>query len=131
MSTTVDTASPEFDHPDLARAVEALPAEALDRLPFGAIRLDEAGMVRVYNETERLLSGSGRRPRLGLTFFSEVAPCMNNPSFRGRIERALAAGRLDVEFGWTGDFRNATRSLLVRAQSAAGGGLWIFVRRET
>ncbi|MDO9712189.1 hypothetical protein, partial [Paracraurococcus lichenis] len=59
---------PSFDQPDLARAVEALPPEALDRLPFGVIRLDEAGVVRAYSAAERRLSGSGERPRLGLGF---------------------------------------------------------------
>ena len=121
---------PDFETPGLARAVEALPEEALDRLPYGAVRLDAAGVVRVYSGAERRLSGSGERPRLGLGFFTEIAPCMDMPGFRGRIERALAAGRLDLEFGWTGDFANAARSLRVRVQSATGGGYWIFMLRE-
>lgn len=121
---------PDFDQPDLARAVETLPVQALDDLPFGAIRLDSEGVVRVYSGSERRLSGSGDRPRLGLHFFREVAPCMDHPRYRGRIDRAIAAGRLDMEFGWTGDFGDAERSLRVRVQSAANGGCWIFMRRE-
>lgn len=121
---------PSFDQPDLARAVEGLPIGALDDLPFGAIRLDAEGVVRVYSGAERRLSGSGDRPRLGLHFFREVAPCMDGPRYRGRIERAMEAGGLDLEFGWTGDFGDAERSLRVRVQSAAGGGCWIFMRRE-
>ena len=121
---------PDFETPGLARAVEALPEEALDRLPYGAVRLDAAGVVRVYSGAERRLSGSGERPRLGLGFFTEIAPCMDMPGFRGRIERALAAGRLDLELGWTGDFADAHRSLRVRVLSATGGGRWIFMLRE-
>lgn len=121
---------PSFDQPDLTRAVEALPVTVLDDLPFGAIRLDAEGVVRIYSGAERRLSGSGDRPRLGLHFFREIAPCMDGPRFRGRIERAMAAGSLDVELGWTGDFGDAERSLRVRVQSATGGGLWIFMRRE-
>ncbi|TDH62806.1 hypothetical protein E2C06_09780 [Dankookia rubra] len=121
---------PSFDQPDLARAIEGLPVQALDDLPFGAIRLDAEGVVRVYSGAERRLSGSGERPRLGLEFFREVAPCMDTPRYRGRIEKALAGGTLDLEFGWTGDFADAERSLRVRVQSAVGGGCWIFMRRE-
>jgi photoactive yellow protein len=121
---------PDFDESDLARAVEALPPAALDALPFGVIRLDADGIVQIYNGAERHLSGSGDRPRLGLPFFAEVAPCMNMPSFRGRIERALTAGRFDMEFGWTGDFADAARSLRIRAQSATGSGIWLFLLRE-
>lgn len=121
---------PRFDQRDLARAVEALPVQALDDLPFGAVRLDAEGVVRVYSGAERRLSGSGDRPRLGLQFFREVAPCMDGPHYRGRIERAMAADRLDIEFGWTGDFADAERSMRVRVQSATGGGCWIFMQRE-
>ena len=121
---------PRFEQPDLAGAVEALPPEALDTLEFGAIRLDAGGAVQIYSEAERRLSGSGDRPRLGLDFFSKIAPCMDQPGFRGRIERALAQGRLDLEFSWTGDFSDRMRSVTVRVQSASDGGYWIFMRRE-
>ena len=123
-------ALPSFDTPQLAKAIEALPEAMLNRLPFGAIRVDAAGVVRVYSGAERRLSGSGERPRLGLDFFAGVAPCMDNPRFRGRIEKAMAEGRLDLEFGWTGDFADAARSLRVRVQSASAGGYWICMLRE-
>jgi photoactive yellow protein len=121
---------PGFDEPDLAAAVAALPPGALDRLPFGVILVDAAGLVRVYSEAERRLSGSGGRPRVGLDFFAAVAPCMDSPEFRGRIEAARASGRFDLEFGWVGDFADARRALRVRVQPADGGGIWIFMLRE-
>lgn len=55
---------PHFEQPDLASVVEALPPEALDTLEFGAIRLDASGVVQIYSEAERRLSGSGDLPRL-------------------------------------------------------------------
>lgn len=122
--------APGFDAPDLARAIEALPAEALDALPFGVIRVDGDGIVQIYNETERRMSGSGERPRLALSFFTDVAPCMDNPGFRGRIEQAVAQGRFDIEFGWIGDFSDANRSLRVRVQPATAGGCWLFLNRD-
>jgi photoactive yellow protein len=93
---------PDFDEPRLADAVERLPTEAIDRLPFGAIRLDASGVVRFYSRAEARLSGYGTRKALGLHFFTQMAPCMDNPEFRGRIERALAAGTLDIELNWYG-----------------------------
>ena len=122
------SATPDFDTPNLAAAVEALPPEALDRLDFGAIRLDAEGRVRFYSDAERRLSGF-RQEALGRHFFSEIAPCMDNADFRGRIDRALAAGRLDIEFGHVGDFADGEQELRVRVQSASGGGFWIFLRR--
>ena len=118
----------EFDAPHLAAAVEKLPVEAVNALPFGAIRLDAEGRVRFYSEAERRLSGFWEAAE-GRSFFTEIAPCMNNPRFKGRIERAMAAGTLDLEFGHIGDFVDRTRELQVRVQSASSGGCWIFMRR--
>ena len=120
-----------FDTIKLAEAVERLPKEAVDALPFGAIRLDDAGVVTFYSAAEAKLSGYGsRRPALGVSFFVEMAPCMDTPAFRGRIERARAAGKYDLEFGWVGDFADRARELQVRVQPASDGGCWIFIRRE-
>jgi photoactive yellow protein len=87
--------------------------------------------VTYYSQAERRLSGSGRRERLGAEFFANIAPCMDNADFKGRIERARAAGTLDIEFSHIGDFDDDARELSVRIQSAADGGYWIFMRRES
>ncbi|MFO1024151.1 MAG: hypothetical protein U1E70_03115 [Acetobacteraceae bacterium] len=120
---------PDFDAPELARAIETLSADLIDTLPFGCVRLDANGIVVFYSTTERQLSGSGDRARVGLDFFTQVAPCMSAPAFRGRLESAMHTGRLDLEFGWVGDFDDAQREMRVRIQSATGGGCWIFIQR--
>jgi photoactive yellow protein len=119
-----------IDMDALAEAVERLPKEAVDTLPFGAIRLDDAGQVTFYSAAEAKLSGYGSRPALGKAFFVEMAPCMDTPAFRGRIERAKASGKYDLEFGWVGDFSDRSRELRVRIQPASDGGCWIFIQRE-
>lgn len=121
---------PDFDEPDLAMAIEALPSETVDTLPYGAIRLNDDGKVEFYSAAERRLSGSGNHDRLGLDFFSKIAPCMDNPHFRGRVERARESGTLDLEFSHVGDFEDRDRELTVRIQSASAGGYWIFMRRD-
>lgn len=121
---------PTFDDPEIARAVERLSPEDLHALRFGVVRVDEEGTTRLFNAAEAKLSGYGDRPALGRGFFTEVAPCMNNPSFLGRIERARAAGQLDIEFDYVGDFDDRDKELRVRVQSAAGGGYWIFIDRD-
>ena len=122
-------ATPDYDTPHLARAVEQLPRDEIDALPFGAIRLDQTGKVVFYSAAERRLSGY-RETAIDRPFFLEIAPCMNNAAFRGRIDRALAAGTLDIAFDHIGDFDDDTKQLRVRVQSATGGGCWIFMRRE-
>ncbi|MFN0073589.1 MAG: hypothetical protein ACKVVP_19075 [Chloroflexota bacterium] len=126
MSSTMHV---EFDEPRLADEVEKLTAEAVDRLSFGVIRVDTAGVVQCFSKPEGDLSGYGSRPALGLNFFTDIAPCMNNDQFLGRIEHARATGTLDIEFGYVGDFSDKERELRVRIQSSSTGGYWIFIQR--
>jgi photoactive yellow protein len=121
---------PDFHDSQLAHKVEQLSAAQIDELPFGVIRLDAGGVVTVFNKTEAVESGYNSRPSLGLDFFLEVAPCMGQPEFRGRIEQARQRGQVDIEFGWVGDFSDINRAMQVRIQSANDGGLWIFNLRD-
>lgn len=109
--------------------VEQLSPEALDALPFGVIRLDDAGKVTFYSRTEAEQSGFGDRKAIGRDFFTQLAPCLGTPEFMQRIERARQDGTLDVMFEQIGDFDDAERELRVRVQSATGGGLWVFLQR--
>ncbi len=119
-----------FSDPDLAKAVEALSDEQKHELPFGAIKLDENGVVTFFNATEATKSGYKKRPAVGLDFFLKVAPCMDTPEFKGRIDEARRHGAVDIEMGWVGDFDDPNREMVVRIYSASDGGFWIFLNRE-
>jgi photoactive yellow protein len=121
-------AVPDFEEPHLAAAVEKLSPDEVHALPFGAIQLDASGQAIFYSDAERRLSGY-RKTVLGRDFFLEIAPCMNNPNFRGRIDRAIAAGKLDIQFSYIADLPTGTTDIEVRIQAASGGGCWIFLRR--
>jgi photoactive yellow protein len=119
---------PEFGAADLSVRLSSLPGEMLDALPYGAIRIDADGVVTTYNATEARLSGYPGQP-LGRHFFTQVAPCMDTPQYRGRLQAGLATGRLDLAFGWVGDFSDRERELDVRVIGTPGGGAWIVMRR--
>lgn len=119
---------PRFDADDLATALERLPEMRIDSLAFGVIRLDAKGDVALYSAAERRLSGY-RKETVGREFFAEIAPCMNDEMFRGRIDKARAAGRLDVRFSFVGDFSDRARRLDVRVVAARDGGMWICMKR--
>jgi photoactive yellow protein len=121
--------SPTFETPRLAEAVERLSLEDLDRLPFGVTGLDPDNVVRVRNRAENEQSGFADRAALGRLYFVDVAPCLNNGYFKGRIDKARRDGTLDIAFSFVGDFSDSGRELFVRAQSASDGGCWIFIKR--
>lgn len=118
----------DFDAPDLAMRVERLSQYDLDRLPFGVVLLDAAGMVQFYSETEARQSGN-RGSLLGKNFFA-IARGPGREDFRVRIMQALEQGPVDLEFAWPDDLRDPTRDLRVRVQSSRAGGFWIFIERE-
>lgn len=122
---------PDFDTIKLAEAIESLTPEEIDQLPFGVIGIDQQGVVHLFNKAEAQQSGYGSRPAHGQLFFIDVAPCMNNTYFKGRIDKARSAGSLDISFSFIGDFSDPDRELTVRVQSAKDGGLWIAIKRES
>jgi len=118
----------DFDAADLAARLEQLTVEEIDALPFGVMHLDPEFRVLIYNKTEARLSGFGRQP-VGELFFA-LSVCMDSDEFRGRIERAMADGRVDLEFGWVGDYADPRRDLRIRVQSADDGGVWLCIERD-
>ena len=78
--------------------------DAIDDLPFGAIRLNAAGIILGYNRFESRLSGLEPARVIGKNFFTEVAPCTNvqrSPAaFAGRAARR-ASRRLPHIFSFS------------------------------
>jgi len=72
-----------------------LTESALDALPLGTIRIDEAGRVCAYNQAEQHLSGRHRDDVIGRKFFTEVAPCTAVAEFQGRYDEMVRADRSD------------------------------------
>ncbi len=118
-----------FDAADLARRIEAMETQDVERLPYGVFKLDARGVVQVHSWTEAESAGRLTRPAVGLDFWREVAPSLSGPDMRGRVEAAAAQGAVDVVMGWSGDFDDADGEIQIRAMSAAGGGLWLFMKR--
>jgi photoactive yellow protein len=118
-----------FDTPEAAKTLENLSPDEIDALPFGVVRLSDTGVVTLFSKTEAQQSGFGERRAVGRSFFDLIAPCMNTPAFRGRIDEQVRSGKLDLEFGHTGDFSDPARFIRIRVCSAAGGGFWLLLQR--
>jgi photoactive yellow protein len=113
---------------ELQQELEQRSAPGLDALPFGVIRLNAQGKVVYLSRTEARQSGFHKHAE-GLSFFTELAPCMANPQFVARVEQARAASVLDVTFEQIGDFEDAERELCVRMLSASDRGIWVCLER--
>jgi photoactive yellow protein len=78
--------------------IEGLSESALDRLPFGAIRLDKDGTILRYNQTEADLVGRKKENVIGKNFFTDVAPCTNVQEFAGQFREGIEKGFLHTVF---------------------------------
>lgn len=103
--------------------------EQLDRLPFGAIKLDRDGTVISYNATESELTGRDPKRVIGRNFFRDVAPCTNVRSFAGRYREGVERGDLHESFRYVFDFRMAPRDVVITLFFHPSSGFgWVFVR---
>lgn len=118
----------DYEAADLAARIESLSKEAIDRLPFGVIRLDPEGVIEIYSATEARQSGYGSQP-VGENFF-RIARCGEKMNFQDQIVRAQEKGGVDLEFAWPGDYDDPAREVRIRVQSARSGGVWMFVQRD-
>lgn len=86
LGNPVGAVEKHFADPGILSALEAADAAAVDRMPFGVIRMDHAGVVTAYNAYESTASGLSPERVVGRPFFSAVGPCMDNPLVGGRFE---------------------------------------------
>jgi hypothetical protein len=118
---------PRFDAPGLAYHLERVPPDVLDRLDFAAIRVDGQGIVQALNRAAAALPDFHGEGAVGRSFYGEVAPALAAADVRGRIEKALERGALDMEFGHSGALSDPLSGLRGRMQPATGGGFWLFL----
>ncbi len=77
-----------FEDRRLQTLLDEMGAEpaAYDALEFGLVAMDLDGTVLAYNVAESECAGIRAESVLGLTFFTDVAPCTNNYLVSGRYE---------------------------------------------
>jgi photoactive yellow protein len=77
-----------FDAPAIQTQLDAMSDDPpqYDTLDFGLIAMDLDGTIVFYNQWESRLAGISPDRTLGLSFFSDVAPCTNNYLVSGRFE---------------------------------------------
>lgn len=111
--------------------LDTLTREDADRIPFGIVRLDDDGIVLLYNRWESDMSGLSAERTVGRNFFSEIAPCTNNRLFFGRFAEGVARGALDVELDYTLTYKMRPTSVSIRLYRAPKSGTnWVFITNK-
>jgi photoactive yellow protein len=120
----------EFGQDHVENDLASMSPDAIDRLAFGAIQLNAAGLVLGYNATESTITGRRKDAVIGRNFFNEIAPCCNKPAFRGVFDAGVKAGNLNAMFDYTFDYKmNPTRVKVHMKKAVADDTYWVFVKR--
>ena len=116
---------------EMIRMADTLTDEELDALPVGTILLDRDGVVLRYNETEASLSRHAREDVIGKNFFHEIATCTRVREFHGRFVEGVAAGELDVTFGYRFRFPDdrVKDVTITMSYLPERDGVWVVVER--
>lgn len=107
---------PSFDDADLFQALLTADRQTLDALDFGVIGLDPGLSCTHYNRIESDHSGLSADHVIGLPFFDQVAPCMNNFLVADKLR---AAESLDEIIDYTLSVRIKPTPVRLRLLAAA------------
>ena len=119
-----------FGQEDIDNALQKMSDEDLDGLAFGAIKLDGKGTILQYNAAEGAITGRDPGEVVGKNFFTEVAPCTNQPDFQGRFQKGVDSGELNDLFEYTFDYKMAPTKVKVHMKKAiTDDSYWVFVKR--
>jgi photoactive yellow protein len=110
-------------HNDLA---QLSPAE-FDDLPFGMIRLDQAGNVKAYNAWEARLARRDPKEVIGKNFFTDIAPCTNVGAFRGKLDELVGAAQNSHVFDYDFMFPWGIRRVRIRFVVQSADERWVLV----
>jgi photoactive yellow protein len=119
-----------FGQEDIDNALQKMSDDDLDGLAFGAIKLDGKGTILQYNAAEGAITGRDPGEVIGKNFFTEVAPCTNQPDFQGRFQKGVESGELNDLFEYTFDYKMAPTKVKVHMKKAiTDDSYWVFVKR--
>jgi photoactive yellow protein len=119
-----------FGQDNIDNALQGMSDDDLDGLAFGSIKLDAEGTVLQYNAAEGTITGRDPQEVIGKNFFTEVAPCTNQPDFHGRFKKGVETGELNDLFEYVFDYKMTPTKVKVHMKKALmDDSYWVFVKR--
>lgn len=95
-----------FNEQEVIGMISQGESEAINRVAFGVVHLNEVGTIVGYSRQESELSGLRPDEVLGRNFFDEVAPCTNKANFRALFAGVISGEREFAVVDYTFPFRS-------------------------
>lgn len=102
-----------------------------DSQPFGVVKVDDNGVIQIYNKWESEMAGVAATAAEGRNFFTQVAPCTNNRLVFGKFKDGVGKGELDTEFSYTFTYKMKPTNVQIRLYRHPGTRTnWVFVSKR-
>jgi len=109
----------------------ALHRTEADTLDFGVVKVDDAGVIHLFNKYESELAGIAPNDAIGKNYFTQLAPCTNNRLFFGRFKDGVAANSLNVALPYTFTYKMRPTNVQIHLyRDGATKTNWIFVKKR-
>jgi photoactive yellow protein len=103
-----------FITPEFLQSLPSLSRVEADAQIFGLIKVNDVGLILLFNKVESELASIPVAQAEGKNFFTQVAPCTNNRLFYGRFKDGVAQNQLDVEFDYIFTYRMRPTQVKIR-----------------
>ena len=120
-----------FGNPETLRSLPTMNREEIDALPFGVIKVNDAGVIELFSQFESNLSSVPIAKAEGRNFFTQVAPCMNNRLIFGRFKEGVVSGEMDATMQYTLTYKmRPTNVNLQLYRDPSTGTNWVLIQRR-
>ncbi len=113
------------------KSLNAMTESQLDQLPYGVVKVDDTGVVQMYNRYEAELAGIDQHGTKGRNFFTEIAPCTNNRLFFGRFKDGVVKNDVNVAMPYTFTYKMRPTNVNIhiwRDQTSRAN--WVLVQKR-
>lgn len=116
---------------EILGSLENLSRESADSKNYGVVKVDDAGIIQLYNKYESELAGVLVANAEGKNFFTQVAICTNNRLFYGKFKEGIGKGQLDTTFYYVFTYKMKPTNVIIRIyRDSATKTNWIFIKKR-
>ncbi len=120
-----------FGDPELLEKLPTLSREEIDALAFGVVKVNDTGIVEIFNKFESEVASIAVTKAEGRNFFTQIAPCTNNRLILGRFKEGVLAGELDVCLPYTFTYKMRPTNVNIHLyRHASTGTNWVIVQKR-
>ncbi|HJL43122.1 MAG TPA: hypothetical protein RMG48_17585 [Myxococcales bacterium LLY-WYZ-16_1] len=101
-----------------------------DGQDYGIVKVDDEGVIQMYNKWESEMADVPKDQAVGKNFFTQVAPCTNNRLVFGKFKKGVEAGSMDHSFKYTFTYRMKPTNVKIQLyRHEPSKSNWVFVAK--